>query len=64
MATANYSKAQEVCVSSAEAIGMMNDPALVVVMAIPDADEDNVAVTYWSKNNGQLPPWIIVQQAA
>ena len=58
---ANCSKAQEVCVSASDAINMVNDPSLIVVMAIPDEIEGRVAVTYWSKNNGQLPPWIVVQ---
>jgi hypothetical protein len=61
---AHYNRASEIIVSSSEAITMMNDPSLVVVMSIPRPDEDRVEITYWSKDNGQLPPWIIVQKAA
>ena len=59
-----YSKTQEVCVSASDAINMVNDPNLIVVMAIPDESGGHVTVTYWSKNRGQLPPWIVIQKAA
>jgi len=61
---AQYNRATEVSVSASEAISMMNDPSVVVVMAIPDVNEDLVEVTYWSMDDGPLPPWIIVKKAA
>ena len=64
MVTTTYSKPTEVCVSSSQAISMINDPSLIVVMAIPDATEDSVDVTFWSKLDELLPPWIITDRAA
>lgn len=61
---ANYSRASEVSVTPSEAINMTNDPDLIVVMAIPNVEKDIVDVTYWSKNNGVLPPWINLKKAA
>lgn len=60
---ANYSKSTEVSVSASVAIAMMNDPELVVVMAIPNEPEDRVDVTYWLKDDSMLPPWILTKKA-
>ncbi|HEX7822538.1 MAG TPA: hypothetical protein VF463_18185 [Sphingobium sp.] len=64
MTASNYPKATEVVVSASDAINMMNDPRLVVVLATTAKSDGNTEVTYWSKDNGPLPPWITVQQAA
>jgi hypothetical protein len=61
---ANYKRATEVSVTASDAINMTNDPNLIVVMAIPDIDAERVSVTYWSKDDGLLPSWIVAKKAA
>ena len=64
MTTSKYSRPNEVIVSASEAIAMMQDDSLIVIMAIPDASEELVDVMYWSKDDGAIPPWIVVKKAA
>ena len=43
---------------------MKNDHTVIVVMALPTADEGMFSVTYLSKEDGELPSWIVDREAA
>ena len=54
----------EILASWKDVQAMMCDHTLIVVMALPTGSEGNFNVTYWSKENGEIPSWIIDKEAA
>lgn len=57
-------KPTEVLASWEEFQAMRRDHTLVVVMALPASVEGMFCVTFWSKEDCELPSWIIGRKAA
>lgn len=54
----DYPKGEVVAVSKVEAMEMMLDPNIIVIMAEGYPKSEPVTVTYWRNERGMLPPWL------
>lgn len=59
-----YDKPQDVLASWEDVQAMMNDHTMIVVMAIPSSIEGMLNVTFLSREDRDLTPWIIDRKAA
>jgi hypothetical protein len=60
MSTCSYPTTENVTVSVSEAEKMMSDSSLIVILATPALDKpDSMNVSYWAKERGVPPPWIV-----
>jgi len=64
MSTKEFEKPQEVIVEWDDVKAMTDDHTMIVVMAIPAPVENMFSVTFFSREDGDLPPWIIDRKAA
>jgi hypothetical protein len=64
MSSAEKQKPSEVLVSWDDFQAMKRDRTMIVVMALPADVKGMFYVTFWSKEDGELPSWIIDQKAA
>lgn len=64
MSAKEYEKPQDVVASWEDVRAMMNDHTMIVVMAIPASVEGMFSVTFLSREDRDLPPWIIDRKAA
>lgn len=64
MPAKEYEKPQDVLASWEDVQAMMNDHTMIVVMAIPSNIEGMLNVTFLSREDRDLPPWIIDRKAA
>jgi len=63
MSAIEYEKPQDIIVDWEYVEAMMRDQAMIVVMAIP-VEEEMFSVTFLSREDRMLPPWIIDRKAA
>lgn len=64
MSAKEFEKPQDVVASWEDVQAMMNDHTMIVVMAIPASVEGMFSVTFLSREDRNLPPWIIDRKAA
>ena len=64
MSSAEKQKPSEVLVSWEDFQAMKRDHTMIVVMALPAGVEGMFYVTFWSKENSEVPSWIIDREAA
>jgi hypothetical protein len=59
-----YEKPQDVIVDWEVVQAMKNDHTMIVVMALPTSVNGMFSVTFLSREDRDLPPWIIDREAA